>query len=167
MKLEKIIGLDSGAGTVQTGLLLQEPPLFIPFGIDATHLLELLGDTRSEKVSDAQYSIQANPLGGFCCLVNFFFAEEKPKLLSLLQLCRNAEYYNTHTLQQSYQEFQKYLRLNFGSPMLETDAGNGFLNCVWELGDVVVRYTISSCAGLAERVEIFRIPAKKKRVEVE
>lgn len=154
MDLGRILSPGTAMGIVQSGLKLEAPAVFIPFGIDRHYLLELFaGASAPTKVADGHYVAECDPFGGIWCRIGFHFAAEKPPLLHRFTLSRVADYWGSHTLRQSYDEFQRYFERDFGTPATASGPA-GFASHQWELGGVQVRHFVQENPPLAEHAEI-------------
>jgi hypothetical protein len=138
---------------IQEGYKIDEPQIFIPWGIDEITLIQKLDGHDFKHVTTGYYTISCKSLNGLDCKLGFHFEPRKNGFLNELEFFRT-DYSNQV---KSFNEFQSYFENEFGKPTSESNGNEGFKNYAWNLGNVQIVHYVFDRFGLEEHMRIKKI----------
>ncbi len=145
-------------GTLEDGLRLEEPDVWIRWGASVTEVLNALthsGLSEPQRVTAGYYTSSCRALGGLKVQVGFHFEPESDAgVLQELELFDNGE----REIERSYRLFHEKLVQQFGNPMREEPGplGESMPNCEWRVGSVSVMHYVMDRFGPEEHLRIRR-----------
>ncbi|GAB2470187.1 hypothetical protein GCM10011375_40980 [Hymenobacter qilianensis] len=153
---------------IQEGFKIDEPGIFIPWGIDEHMLTQKLNGHGYNHVTTGYYTISCKSLNGLNCMLGFHFEPRKDGFLNELEFFRT-DYSDPG---KSFTEFQSYFEAEFGKPTLEANGNEGFKNYAWNLDTVQIVHYVFDRFGPEEHMRIKKInksesttTAKSKRAD--
>jgi hypothetical protein len=133
---------------IEHGFHIEEPDLFVPWGIGEAQLLALLG-VRATKVAPGYITCSCTSLGGLGHQLGFHFQPKAKGVLTELEFFRT-KYPDERA---SFEEFQQHLEATFGTP--RSDGGiMGYPAYLWEFETVAVRHFMAYRYMVEEHVRI-------------
>lgn len=140
--------MDSIRQDIARGFQIEQPELFVPWGIDEAQLLVLLG-ARATKVTPGYITCSCTSLGGLVHQLGFHFQPRTKGVLVELEFFRK-KYPDERA---SFDEFQRHLEAAFGQP--HADPGiMGYPSYLWEFESVAVRHFMAYRYMSEEHVRI-------------
>lgn len=135
---------------LDAGFQIEEPPVFVPWGVSESELRGLLPN--GHRVTDGYYVVECSSLGSLRHQLGFHFEPRVGGRLVELEFFRQ-EYPD---LQQSYDDFQARLEATFGPPS-ETAPGSweqAMPTHRWAHGRAEVTHLVYDRFGPEEHVRI-------------
>jgi hypothetical protein len=133
------------------GFQIDLPPIFIPWKITASQLIELFGSYPNKKITETYYTSECSSLNGLKCFIGFHFDYKDGKLMEL-EFFRKS--YDDQT--QSFYEFQQFFEEAFGKPTNSKPGTEGFNNYEWIIDDVRIIHLIYDRFGPEEHMHIMK-----------
>lgn len=135
--------------TILKGFHLDEPDVFVPWGITKEELFAIIPKNDLKQVTEGYFTLPCRALGGLEIMIGFhfeFFTKELYKF----------EFFRTSypDYRESYDEFQGSLEKLFGEPHEVICIDNGFPFNVWTFGSIKVYHYIADRFGPEEHVHI-------------
>jgi hypothetical protein len=140
---------------IQRGYEVEDPPLFVPWGISEADLRAKIPSPRLRHVTDGYFTLRCSSLGSLEHVLGFHFTDGE--LLEFELFLEEA-----HDPQSQYGVWQQHLEASFGTPTESTAGSEGFPDHTWDLGDVRVSHFVFDRFGLEEHVRI----AHARRVQL-
>jgi hypothetical protein len=135
---------------ISSGFQIEQPNIFIPWGISEAELVKLLRESNLRRVTDGYFVIQCSSLGGLSHELGFHFDARVGGHLVELEFFESSYSYG----QSSFEAFQKHLEATFGQPTSTMPGTEGFPSHAWRLHNVEVLHYVQERFGPAEYVRI-------------
>lgn len=141
---------DTLAMDIRAGFQIEDPPVFVPWGLDEGGVRALLPN--GHMVTDGYYVVECSSLGGLRHRLGFHFEPRVGGKLVELEFFRG----EPADLQQSYDDFQTRLEATFGPPS-KTSRGTWERRMAthrWARGRITVTHLVYDRFGPEEHVRI-------------
>jgi hypothetical protein len=135
---------------IEQGFHVEEPALFVPWGIGEPKLIALLG-VHATKVAPGYVTCSCTSLGGLAHQLGFHFQPKTNGTLVELEFFRR-QYPDERA---SFDEFQRHLEATFGTPRSDTGI-MGYPAYLWEFETVAVRHFMAYRYMNEEHVRIVK-----------
>jgi len=165
---------------INEGFQIDEPDVFVPWGIEEEGLVNLLGNYGLKKFKKGYYTLSCKFLGGLSCELGFHFETKEDedkikefesyrksigKILKKHELTykparqgtlKELEFFRLSypNLKESFEEFQFYFEKEFGKPKESKPDQNGFMNHVWRFESVSIYHYVIDRFGPEEQMRI-------------
>jgi len=153
---------------ITKGLKIDTPDIFIPWLISPSDLERLFSNANAPlalenktEFFDPFYVAQTRLFVSIDCQMYFTFNYKKlfTSKLNKISLSRNSEYWQNHTLDESYNDFQHHLELAFGKPHKTwkcTEHGFTYEQDFyeWRFSNVIISHRVYEHHRFFEDVEI-------------
>ena len=134
---------------ISEGFRIEDPDVFVPWGIDENKLIDLLPRASLRKVTDGYYVIPCTSLGGLRHTLGFHFRPSQDGRLWEL------EFFLEQSLSsRTYREWQQHLERAFGKSDTNVPADFGFERHEWHIGSIEVIHTVVDRFTEEEHVRI-------------
>jgi len=135
------------------GLQLLSPNIFVPWSINTAELKELFNNYDIKYVTPQYYTIPALLPADIDCMLGLHFDYG---LLNWFELFRNQNYYETHDLITSYNDFQAKFEIIWGKPHQSNKSMiDGFENHFWHFKKITITHSVYErfciCEGVSMR----------------
>lgn len=131
------------------GFQIEEPAVFVPWGISEPELLALL-PSKPGHVTNGYYVIECTSLTDVRHMLGFHFEPRTNGKLAELEFFRRAY----PDLRASFDDFQHHLEATFGPPDASVPGDEGLPNYTWQLGPANIRHFVFDRFGPEEHVRI-------------
>ena len=135
---------------VASGFQLEEPFVFVRWGVSENSLISILSPATPRRVRSGYYWMECVSLRGLRHMIGFHFRPLVSGKLGQLEFSRAAY----PDLKASYDEFQSHLVACFGEPHHSSLSDSGFDDCLWIFGRVRLSHVVFDRFGLEERVSL-------------
>jgi hypothetical protein len=132
------------------GFQIEDPQIFIPWGISETQLEEIVGVARQRRVTDGYRVMQCVSLTGLTHKLGFHFEPRAGGRLVEFEFFDSPYPYG----EESFTVFQSHLESTFGAPTETQPGTEGFPSHYWRLNGADVWHRVVEHFGPAERVVI-------------
>lgn len=136
------------------GFQIEQPRLFIPWGIREDQLRQIFQGHVLRHITDGYYTTSCTSLGGLAHELGFHFDPRVDGILVEYEVFRRS--YPDQTA--SYAEFQRHLEATFGAPTISRAGSAGFPRQVWRIHDAEVAHYVFDRFGPEEHVRITKKP---------
>jgi len=136
---------------VERGFHIEEPLVFVPWGITEGDLAKLID--RHTKVTPGYATCTCRTLGGLSCQLGFHFAPRSNGTLHELEFFRR-QYPDERG---SFDEFQSHLETTFGPAHRSEPGMLEYPNFEWQFGSVLVRHCMLYRYMAEEHVRIKKV----------
>jgi hypothetical protein len=143
--------VDETRQDIERGFHVEQPPLFIPWGIREAVLRKMLGPP-AKLVTPGYVTCACTSLGGLSHQLGFHFLPRPDGLLAELEFFRRS-YPDQRA---SFDEFQRHLERTFGAPTRSLAGTMEFPSMEWEFGSVLVKHLVFDRFGPEEHVRILK-----------
>jgi hypothetical protein len=136
---------------INEGIQIDEPGVFVPWGIGEEKLVALFNGENLEHITDGYYAIKCTLFNSLTCMLGFHFEPNLNGNLSELEFFRSS--YDDQ--KGSFNEFQKYFVQQFGKPT-NTNQGSkeGFNDYEWVIDDIKIIHLIYNRFGPEEHMRV-------------
>ena len=145
---------------IQKGIILGDPPIFLPWDIDETHFVDLFKDYEISFVTqkgcdDKYYCVADIPVFGEThCNIGVKF-EKNICAIDVSRRNLTGEY---DDYVKSFSSFQNALIREFGQPnKTKKDCETKFNYCEWNMGGIRIYHTVMNRFGLTECLRLERV----------
>ncbi len=146
---------------ITKGFQIEEPNIFIRWGIPESELLKEIAIANPKKITDGYFAIECTSLGGLNHMLGFHFEPKVCGQLIELEFFRKRQP-NLPDISVSFQEFQQHLESAFGSPA--TKRKNGAYDVFgWVFGNITITHLIQDRFEPEEHVRIKYFPATSSK----
>lgn len=135
------------------GFQIEDPSVFVPWGIGEDELLSLL-PVEPHRVTSGYYVIDCTSLSGSQHALGFHFRPD-PTKLSELEFFRHS-HPAYPDWRPSFQDFQRHLEMTFGPPTSELPGSEGVPHYRWKVGKATIEHYVFDRFGPEEHVRITR-----------
>jgi hypothetical protein len=135
---------------LRSGLQIEEPRVFVPWGIDEAQLRQLL--PAAHEVNRGYHVLDVVSLGGLQSALGFHFDPRADGRLVELEFFRR----HYDDLAASFDEFQRHLESTFGPPQRTGEGDEGFPSHEWVRDGTSIRHYVVERFGPEEHVRIRR-----------
>ena len=135
------------------GFQIEDPAVFVPWGIGEDELLDLL-PTKPHHLTSGYYVIDCTSLSGSKHALGFHFRSDPSKLKELEFFRRSNPTYPD--LRPSFEDFQRHLELTFGPPTSESSGSEGLPHFRWKVNEATIDHYVFDRFGPEEHVRITR-----------
>lgn len=140
---------------ISQGFEIEQPRVFIPWGISEKVLIRLVNAPRLRYVTKGQFSLSCISLGGLNHELNFHF---KPRVDGNL---KELEFYlkSARSLTQSFKRLQSHFEAFFGSPTIADHVRQSFpeYSYTWNLKGVRIEHHVRERLSDADVVRIIKV----------
>lgn len=134
---------------LKQGFHIEEPRVFVPWGISEGELKRLLG-SRLRHVTNGYHTISCTSLGGMNHELGFHFEPHKDGTLHELEFFRRSY----QDQEKSYNEFQHHFEAAFGPPTETKPEPEGFPSHTWRLRGATIKHYVFDRFGPEEHMRI-------------
>jgi len=134
---------------IDLGFQIDNPNVFIPWGIDEMELKKLLGSSLRH-VTTGYYTITCESLGGMKHELGFHFEPRKNGKLNELEFFRRS-YDNQKA---SYNEFQNHFEASFGKSTYTKEGNEGYQSHKWNINKITIVHYVFDRFGPEEHMRI-------------
>ncbi|HMJ46600.1 MAG TPA: hypothetical protein VK498_04690 [Ferruginibacter sp.] len=138
---------------INKGFQIDEPNLFIPWGIEEMKLTNLFISKKLTHVTTGYYTTTCKSLNGLDCELGFHFAPRFNGHLKELEFFRR----NYDDPKKSFDDFQSYFEKQFGEPTYSRKGSEGFNDYKWVIGNTEIIHNVFDRFGPEEHMRIIRL----------
>lgn len=136
---------------LKDGFQIEEPAVFIPWGISEDQLVDLL-PVAPRHVASGYHVIDCKSLSGLHHALGFHFRPPADGKLRELEFFRRAY----PDMQESFLDFQAHLEATFGTPTSQSPGDLGLPHYYWTIDGTWIRHYVFERFGPEEHVRIGR-----------
>ena len=137
---------------LSSGFQIEEPHIFVPWDIGEETFQKMFSELHLRLVTAGYFTAHCTSLGGLPHVLGFHFHPRGSGRLAELEFFRTSY----SDLATSYKEFQRHLKITFGSPTVTTPGSEGFPSHVWRMPGAEVVHFVLDRFGPEEHVRIKR-----------
>jgi len=138
---------------ITKGFQIDEPHLFIPWGITEKTLLDQFNGGGLHHVTAGYYTTTCKSLSGLNCNIGFHFDPRENGRLKELEFFRN----NYDNQKVSFDDFQTHFEKEFGKPNDSRKGAEGFSDFLWQMNDIQIMHYVFNRYGPEEHMRIIKL----------
>jgi len=150
---KKTVKLSSFNMDINKGFQIDNPNIFVPWGIDEKTLTDLFKNDELKHITTGYYTTKCSSLNNLTCMLGFHFEPRKDGLLNELEFFRT----DYSDQQKSFDEFQEQFTNAFGQPTNTTKGNEGFNNYEWRLNSIQIVHYVFDRFGPEEHMRIKKL----------
>ena len=136
--------------TLQEGFQIEDPPIFVKWGITEAELVKTVGAAALQRVAERYYTMSCTSLGGLRLKVSFQIEPTTAGNLVAFVFYRQEH----RDLDESFDDFQSHLVGTFGEPSWEGESWIGLPAFRWQFGSIEIIHFAMDRFGPEEHVAI-------------